>query len=1363
MHLKSTLSLHPPGGHLLLLALLCVSSLIIPADSLAQRNNTPESSWRERGGPYIQNFSPDDYNSHIENRAVVQDQRGVMYFGNINGVLEFDGVSWRRIEVSSTTFNAYSLAVDSANTVFVGGRSELGYLAADSKGEMQFVSLLDQLPENKRDFSLVRQTFIVGNNTYFFTSEYIFRWSGGRFRVIVPEAPIQAGFAIEDSIYVNVRNMGLMRLLGDSLTLIPSGALFADESIYTMLPLDDKAVLIGSSERGLFHYNGISIVPFPTEADAYLVENKLNHSAVLPNGHLALGTLRGGIAIINKKGQLIQVINNASGLRNEEVHFTYVSREGVLWLALKNGISKIEIGSPFTVFTNKEGIEGSVNSMVRHGERLYAATTVGVYYVQPASSAAYQWQPARFVPVPGLTSASWSLISAHGFLLAGTNDGIFDVGQAGATLLDTGLSIALCLYHSRADPNRMYVGLQKGLAALEFRDGVWQYAGRFLYITEEIQTITEDQEGALWLGTAYQGLINIDRASLLENGFAAQPIRFGEEQGFPHSFAYVFTVNGRSVFATLNGLWHYDKEQQSFLPDSTFGPAFADTTRAYSHVIEDHTGKVWMRTMSNNKLEAMMADPQVDGSYRTVTAPFLPMRNIGDFWSVYPDINGVVWFGGSDGIARYDASIKKDYSIDFPTLVRRIAVVPGDSLIYGGTPSTHSTYPSLSYKENSLRFEYAATSYDGPASKLYQYKLDEFDRDWSPWTTEAKKDYTNISEGSYTFRVRAQNVYGLVGQETAFAFKILPPLHRTWFAYLFYVILGIGVVATILNRRVRHLEKKNLALETIVAERTAKISEQAEKLKTLDQMKSRFFANISHEFRTPLTLILGPIEKRLSDAQNKEDKEELSMMHRSAKRALGLINQMLDLSRLEAGKMNLQVHRGDICFFTKGIVMSFASLAQEKNITFQTSIDCESQQREYSFFDSDKVEKMLSNLLSNAFKFTPEGGRVSVEMEVEHLKVNTSARSDLPNYVYVTVKNTGTGIPADRLPYIFDRFYQGDDSPTRLHGGVGIGLALTKELVERHYGTIEVQSNPNITTFSIRLPIGRTHFSENEIVERLTNSPLADTSHLADANTSFSTLSHGTQEPIQDDETIVLIVDDHADVRTYIHSCLTDGYTVIEAVDGKDGVKRATDVIPDIVISDVMMPEMDGYELCSMLKTDERTSHIPVILLTAKAGLEDKISGLKTGADDYLVKPFNAKELQIRVHNLIEQRQKLRGRFMREGMLRPKELDVVSVDDAFLHRLMETIETHIADENFGVEELNVSMGMGARQLYRKIRALTGRSPVKFIRLIRLQRARQLLEKKSGNVSEVAFQVGFSSLSYFSKTFKEEFGKLPSEI
>jgi DNA-binding response OmpR family regulator len=489
----------------------------------------------------------------------------------------------------------------------------------------------------------------------------------------------------------------------------------------------------------------------------------------------------------------------------------------------------------------------------------------------------------------------------------------------------------------------------------------------------------------------------------------------------------------------------------------------------------------------------------------------------------------------------------------------------------------------------------------------------------------------------------------------------------------------------------------------------------------------------------------------------KKEKNQLHLIQRSAKRLQRLINQLLDLSRLETGKMELQVRAGDFVGFLKSVVMAFASLAESKNIDLKFTTDPGLAAPDFPglYFDSDKIEKIVSNLLSNAFKFTDSGGSVSVKVSREQ------SESD-GQKVDITIADSGKGIPEDRLPFIFDRFYQADPSSTRENEGTGIGLALVKELVELHHGQINLKSRPGEgTTFEILLSLATNQFSDTET--------LSDTEHstisMNEEETAKDLESILPSEPLSldEDETVILIVDDHPDVRRYIREQLRAHFKIVEAENGESGIQSALDIIPDLVISDVMMPKVDGYELCEALKSDQKTSHIPVILLTARAGEEDKLAGLNTGADDYLVKPFNSKELNTRVRNLIEQRQKLRQRYLREGRLRPADIEAPSLDDQFIQNLMCVIEEHLQDENFSVEELSSNMNMGSRHLHRKVRALTNNSPVELIRLIRLQRARQLLEQKAGSVSQIAYQVGFSNLSYFSKSFKLEFGLLPSEI
>ena len=527
--------------------------------------------------------------------------------------------------------------------------------------------------------------------------------------------------------------------------------------------------------------------------------------------------------------------------------------------------------------------------------------------------------------------------------------------------------------------------------------------------------------------------------------------------------------------------------------------------------------------------------------------------------------------------------------------------------------------------------------------------------------------------------------------------------------------------------------------------------EQAEagKLRELDQLKSSFFANISHEFRTPLTLIDGPL-RDLQSADFKGDvKKYYRLMRRNTKRLLSLVNQLLDLSKLESGHMKLQVREDDIGRFTLAIANSFESLAITRQIDYQVQVP---EKPIKAWFDRDKLEKILSNLLSNAFKFTPEEGEIELIAEV---------RDDS---FEIVLNDSGIGISEDQLPNIFDRFYQVDTSNSQdkmeQRVGSGIGLALTKELVELHHGNLRVESKLGQgTSFSLSIPLGKNHWKESEIITL--KPPMIEVDEVA-TPVIVSTL--GKDRGMREDHPCVLVVEDNTEVRQYIKEQLVDSYQVEEANNGKIGFDKAVELVPDLILSDVMMPVMDGIELLKALLQDERTSHIPVIMLTAKAAQEDKLVGLDQGAHDYLVKPFDGRELNLRIRNLIDQRQKLQAKFDKKTVrLSAKQVAVSSLDEQFLKKLMDAIETNLDEEDFGVVELAEKVHLSRHQLHRKLKALTGLSPSVFIRNLRLERAKQLLEQKAGNASEVAFMVGFNSAAYFSKCFSDKYGFPPSEL
>lgn len=517
----------------------------------------------------------------------------------------------------------------------------------------------------------------------------------------------------------------------------------------------------------------------------------------------------------------------------------------------------------------------------------------------------------------------------------------------------------------------------------------------------------------------------------------------------------------------------------------------------------------------------------------------------------------------------------------------------------------------------------------------------------------------------------------------------------------------------------------------------------AQKLEELDEMKSRFFANISHEFRTPLSLILGPLQQKIRDSENKKERDELELMERNARRLQTLINQLLDLSKLEAGHMNLNVSKENVRHLLAVVLSSFTSIAEYRGISCTYSIDNHVNE---GFLDRDKIEKIVYNLVSNAFKFTDVGGRVDVTVKQNH------------NRIVIEVRDSGVGISEAALPRIFDRFFQADDALTRAGEGTGIGLALSKELAALHRGTLTVASKAGEgSCFTLTFPYHRSDYQPGEIAVS-NGSPIATAlpPHSQQDGESFSKASDHSLP-------LVLIAEDHPDMSRFIANTLEDDYRVMVAKDGEEGWKRSLELIPDIVISDLMMPKLDGRQLCQRIKTHEATSHIPVIILTARADQPSKIQGLETGADDYLTKPFDAQELQVRVANLLDLRRKLRTLFRQEIVLAPKQLQLASPDTDFLNKVLTILEANYSNAVFGVEEFTAEVGLSRMQLHRKLKSLTDKSPGEFIRQYRLEMAKQLLRVKGISVGDVSYRIGFNNPSNFAKVFKEYTGITPSEF
>jgi len=548
------------------------------------------------------------------------------------------------------------------------------------------------------------------------------------------------------------------------------------------------------------------------------------------------------------------------------------------------------------------------------------------------------------------------------------------------------------------------------------------------------------------------------------------------------------------------------------------------------------------------------------------------------------------------------------------------------------------------------------------------------------------------------------------------------------------------------NERLELRNKEVTAQNEQINLQKTQLEEQAKKLHELDEIKSRFFTNISHEFRTPLTLIIGPLEQLLASVNDSKVLQSLKLMLRNAKNLLELINQLLEISKIEKGNVKLKFQKGNIADELKYIIEMFSSFASEKDIELTFTKD----HSDYTgYIDKEKFNKIIINLLSNAFKHTQKG---SIKVEI--------AKSEIQGFVKVRISDTGIGIHKEKLPFIFDRFYQADNSETEGTAGTGIGLSYIKELIHLYKGIITAESEVGKgSSFVVEIPVVLDFYSADEY-EMVTNENLGSLDVKMEAEDDG--VENQDEKAAVKHETI-LIVEDHADLRRFIAESLSATYLILEAKNGEEGIQKAKSKLPDMVITDIMMPKVNGIELTKTLKTTETTSHIPIVMLTAKGSLESKIEGLECEADDYLTKPFNIEELKVRIKNIIKTRKKLQEKYNKSIVVNPSEITTTSVDEKFLSKLLKTVEDNMADSDFSVEMLCELVGMSRANIHKKLKHLVNQSATEFINSIRLKRAAQLIKQNAGNISEIAYDVGFNNLSYFSRAFKNHFGITPTEM
>lgn len=1224
------------------------------------------------------------------------------------------------------------LATDASGTLWIGGRSSLFQAAGDELKAVPGLSIDSEVQAILRD----RSGFLwVG------TVNGLFKGRPGRFEKIVlppePFARVPSTLAEdgEGDVWIGT-SQGVGRFRNGRFTAeIPGrGSVGGDGRGGVWIVLEDRvlryragrlATVVAGPSGPHILWPGSSLLDGPggevwgaTQLGLYRNGAPLSVPGI--SGHISSILLdREGTLWVttSRSGELhalhpVRVATFDEGLPNPTVYPLYEDRDGTIWAGGSGFLASLAPGARrFRPLEAPKGLQQEVNALLRDRAGTFWMGTGWGLYVE---------EGGRFIPagVEVLREAVIRTIreDSRGALWVGADDSLFlraptaDGGVWQEFSRKDGLAHPRIRAIHEAPDGAIWLGSNSG--------GVIRFAhGRFTAVTRAqglssdlVRTICPAPDGRLWIGTENGGLSRLDPDSVGRPG-GPRIATVGMRQGLYTNGIHQIVDDGRGNF------WMSSNQ-------GIFSARIDDLNAVADGV------KARLETMAFTERDGM-ADREANGS-----AGF--RDRLGRLW--FPTIQGVVRVDPRQALRRRE-----------PPPVHVVRLRSGDEEIPRSGGEVR-----VSPGQRSFAVEVSAPSFRAPERQRFRVRLNPYERDWVDVGARREIFYTQVPPGRYVFEVLASGPGGEWSARPAtLRVEVVPRFFETgWFRMLAtlaaFAALTVLVAAFVRLREARQRARER-ELERLVEERTATIARQAEKLRELDELKSQFFANVSHELRTPLTLTLGPLQDALDGRFGPlrgELQGEIGVAHRNAERLLGLVDQLLDVAKLDAGRLRLRPRPGDLAAFVRERVEAFLPLAERREIELSFAAPAG---RAEVWFDPAQLEKVVDNLLGNALKFTPPGGRV-------HVDVAAPPGADRAE---IRVRDDGPGIPAGQLERVFERFHQVEATAGR-RPGAGIGLALARQLVELHRGSITVESDEGQgACFTVALRLGRDHFPPELLEEsgtparggRASGPPLLGEPHRP----------AGAPEGDADDRTTVLVVDDNAEIRAYIRRHLEPAYRVVEAADGAEGLERARRLTPDLVVSDVMMPGLDGNALFRALREDPELALVPVVLLTAKASSESRLQGLRDGVDDYLVKPFDPRELRARVDNLIASRRRLLERLevTPPRPLRATEVEVTPADEAFLARVQAAVEERIGDPELSVEALALQLGCDRSYLLRKLRALTGETPSGLIRSLRLQRAEQLLRAGAGAVSEIAYAVGFKSVAHFSNAFQERYGERPS--
>ncbi|SDX29249.1 Signal transduction histidine kinase [Lutibacter oricola] len=1120
-------------------------------------------------------------------------------------------------------------------------------------------------------------------------------------------------------------------------------------------------IWVGGTE-GLYHFENSEKNQKPKFLNQYTYDPKSTISSLSKNevtslfvdktGIVWIGTNGGGVNIFDpesKQFKLIQKTSDLNSLSNDNIRSIFEDSNGTLWVGTEGGglnILKKEDSKNYNKFINiKKVANPFVIKEIKRGDK-------------------------KFVLVGGQNSPGIFKVDITNF----TN-----ISETSLTPLFSGISSVFSLLEDSSQ--NLWVGTYStGVIRCLKSDSIGDYKRDILsnninnnksISNDIIRDIVEDRKGNIWFATG-NGLSRLTKKETSKKNPKFRIYKNIKDDEHSISHNYILSIyesdKGEMWFGTFGGglnklIRSVDGKSDSF---KVYSEKDGLPNNVIKGILEDNDGNLWLST--NKGLSKFNPNTEVFKNYDTNDG--LQNDEFGEL-AHFKKSNGEMMFGGVSGFNSFFPDEIKDNSVKAETVITSFSIfnkpigineeVNGRVILNKSINEIDQI--DLEYKENSFSFEFAALHYAAPQKNKYAYKLEGFNNDWIYTSSEKRfATYTNLEPGLYTLKVKASNNDGLWDESPSILkINVIPPFWRTSFAKLIYVLLFVG--SLFLFRRftiIRSTKKHQLELEHL----------EKDKYEEIQRLKLEFFTNISHEFRTPLTLIKGPLEylqKKGDNVEPQKVQEQYSLMHKNIDYLLRLVNQLLDFRKMDKGKMSLTVGKSDLIDFIKVVGEPFQFLSSKKDIDFK--INAKSKELR-TWFDPDAVEKIMNNLLSNAFKFTPEKGTVEIEI-IEGINYTApeglKTKTDKSNYVVIQVKDSGPGIPKHRINFIFERFYVDRDVRKINSEGSGIGLAFTKKLVELHRGSIDVVSDETQgTNFVVWLP------KDKQSYENINDISFSDVLESQTFINEMNAEVHavGVFDDIVDQNLsrsrsklpILLVVDDNADIRGVIKQGLGEFYDIYEAENGERGFELAKKLVPNIVLTDILMPVMDGIEFCNKLKTVQETSHIPVVMLTAKTSQEWEIEGLRTGADAYIRKPFDMELLELKLQNILKHREELRKRFNRKTTLQPNEVTVTSTDEKFLQKAIDIVEKHMMNSEFSVELLVKEMSLSRSNLYLKIKELTGLSSSEFIRNIRLKRAVQLLEKSDLSVKEIMYMTGFNTASYFSKCFKKQFGVIPSK-